>query len=158
LDVRLGEGGVLEGRVLPPPGRSAAGTIVGISRGDGYARTVRVGADGRFLFDRLIPGRYHVVRHDRELRSGPPRSFGTFGTFGTSGIGELPWSCEVFDGRTTRHDLDLSTCVVRGRLLCGADGSAALHVSLVDPASSAPALAPVAVGAGGEFTILAPAA
>ncbi|MFG0316749.1 MAG: sigma-70 family RNA polymerase sigma factor, partial [Planctomycetota bacterium JB042] len=82
LDVRLGEGGVLAGRVLPPPGRSAAGTIVGISRGDGYARTARVGADGRFRFERLIPGRYHVVRHDRELRPGPPQSFGTSGEAG----------------------------------------------------------------------------
>ncbi len=155
LDVRLGEGGVLAGRVLPPPGRSAAGTIVGISRGDGYARTVRVGADGRFRFERLIPGRYHVVRHDRELRPGPPQSFGTSGE---PGVGEIPWSCELFEGQTTRHDLDLSICVLRGRLRPGGEEATASRVSLVDPASAAAVGAPASPAVDGSFTLVAPVA
>jgi hypothetical protein len=91
------------GRRHPPRRCGRRGTIVGISRCDGFPRTQRAAAGGQFRFDNLTPGPWQVMRRDQDfdptsLRLSTSRSPGT----------PLEWSCEVSDGRTTRFDLDLS--------------------------------------------------
>jgi hypothetical protein len=111
FEVVLGKGGVLEGRVTAASGASPEGTIVGIARGDGYARTTRVGPDGTYRFEALAAGPWHIRRCEqesdrvRDIR----RSDGTDATLA---------SFEVKDGETAKCDLDLSAaeCVVEGWL------------------------------------------
>jgi len=102
ITLELGPGGVLEGRVVAPAGGRAS-TVVAISRGDGNARTQRVPAGGTFRFEGLTPGRWLVVRRETELASGSSSTSSDSSTPWR----ELPWSCEVFEGRTTIHDLVL---------------------------------------------------
>jgi len=103
LDVYVGAGGAIEGRVLAPTGRDAAGVIVGITRFDCRARTVRVGADGRFRFEQLTPGGWSVRRATKELHPGST----------TTSSGDAPTpvrfdaDCIVSEGRVTDFDLDL---------------------------------------------------
>jgi len=104
LEVAIGEGGTIAGELLLPPGKSAAGVIVGISRADGFAVTGRTDTRGRFRFEGLTPGNWYVKRCTEEIQKGWKIS--------SSGGGqkerELPWSCEVWAGHTTRFDLDLT--------------------------------------------------
>ncbi|MCY3001626.1 MAG: hypothetical protein NTV21_07470 [Planctomycetota bacterium] len=102
LEFELVRGGVIEGVVILPEGADAEGTIVGVSRGDGFVRTLRTGPDGRFRFEGLTPGPWQVLPRAQEV--GPNST--TIGI--TSGSMPIEWSCEVRDGRTTRFDLDLS--------------------------------------------------
>jgi len=104
VDVWLGDGGSIAGRVLVAAGRDAAGTIVAISRGDGFAQTVRVGREGRYSFAGLMPGRWLVRANDVELDTGSTSTITTSGR-----VRDIPWSCEVVDGRATHFDLDLRT-------------------------------------------------
>jgi RNA polymerase sigma factor (sigma-70 family) len=101
VEIELGQGGALEGRVLVPPGPDAAGTLVGVSRGDGRARTQRVGADGTFRFERLTPGAWQV----RKLES---EGTGWGMTFGGGEVPPIAWDCVVEAGGTARFDLDLT--------------------------------------------------
>lgn len=113
--VRMSGGGAIEG-VVRGPANEVAGTIVGISRHDGYPDTQRVGADGKFRFSRLTPGRWNVETVEEEAL--PPLSNLSVST-GMSSRGELPTVCEVQDGSTTRYDIDLAQqkpCTVRGEL------------------------------------------
>jgi hypothetical protein len=98
--------------VLAPPGASVAGTIVGFSRGDACAFTQRVGPDGKFRAERLMPGRWMVKRVDSEIQSGFSSSEWTKGRWK-----EIPGNCEVIEGRTTRFDLELGTAQSRHTLL-----------------------------------------
>ena len=111
FEVVLGKGGVLEGRVKVAPGASPEGTVVGIARGDGYARTTRVGPDGNYRFEALAAGPWHIRRCEQEsdLVRDIRRSDGTDATLA---------SFEVQEGETARCDLDLSAaeCVVEGWL------------------------------------------
>ncbi len=100
----LTPGGSLEGRVLAAPGETVAGTIVGLSRGDGYARTQRVGADGTFRFEHLTPGLWWLVEHDREV--GPWGSSSQ--TSGFAPHAAPPSNVVVDEGRVTHADLDLA--------------------------------------------------
>jgi hypothetical protein len=104
LRVELGAGGALEGRVLVDAGAEPAGTIVGVSRGDGRARTQVVGPDGRFRFTGLAPGRWDVRAVEGEiLPEGGSTSSSSWGPTRD----EVPWVCAVRAGETTVHDLDL---------------------------------------------------
>lgn len=130
LELRLTRGGAIEGRVITADGSSPAGTVVGISRADGHPRTRRVGPDGRYRFDGLMPGRWIVRRAEKEIsplvtntevRPGNPRP--------------LPWSCTVSEGQTTHHDLDLSgrdaAASVSGRLAFDGQPARGWRVRLV---------------------------
>jgi RNA polymerase sigma-70 factor (ECF subfamily) len=103
LTIELGHGGAIEGRVLAPPGPEAAGSIVGISRGDGHAVTQRTGPDGSFRFELLTPGNWQVRVVTEEIH--PSRSMSTSTT--ARGRPEMAWDCRVEEGRTTRFDIDL---------------------------------------------------
>jgi RNA polymerase sigma-70 factor (ECF subfamily) len=115
VDLRLTEGGSIEGAVLVPPGRNPVGTIVAIARGDGFARTTRVGPEGTFRFEHLIAGRWLVKTHDKELNERTSSSGWKSGP-----VREIPWNCEVLEGRATRFDVDLraaqAQCTVQGTL------------------------------------------
>ena len=102
LAFELVRGGAIEGVVILPAGADAEGTIVGISRGDGFPRTQRAGAGGRFRFEGLTPGNWQVLHRTDEID--PQSNSSTMST----GATPIEWSCEVSDGRTTRFDLDLS--------------------------------------------------
>lgn len=102
LTLELSAGGSLEGHVLVPDDASAQGIVVGIHHGDGRPRTLRVGPDGFFRFDHLMPGSWKVQRCEDE----PNPSSTTVGT--SSDPHEIRWSCTVEVSRTTRFDLDLS--------------------------------------------------
>ncbi|NUP94709.1 MAG: hypothetical protein HUU28_00955 [Planctomycetaceae bacterium] len=102
LAFELVRGGLIEGIVILPDGKDAEGTIVGISRCDGFPRTQRAGAGGRFRFEGLTPGNWQVLHRTQEID--PDSTSSTMST----GSKPIEWSCEVRDGRTTRFDLDLS--------------------------------------------------
>lgn len=116
LEVVLVPGGAIEGRVLVPANDSAAGRIVGISRGDGHGVTARTDAAGRFRFEHLTPGPWLVRERREEISPGSTTS--SMGA--TDEPVPLPWSCTVTDGATMRFDLDLTNAaraVLAGRLL-----------------------------------------
>lgn len=117
LEIVLWRGGALEGRVRGAQGEDVAGTIVGISRGDGFGRTARVASDGRYRFARLTPGPWQVVIRDEEIWT---NSLSTSRTSGDGISGDtIDWTCEVYEGETTFHDLELGTlarCTLEGRL------------------------------------------
>jgi Carboxypeptidase regulatory-like domain len=104
LELALGAGGAIEGRLRLPQGESPAGAIIGLSRGDGFGITRRADADGAYRFERLTPGRWLVKRCRSEILPGSTTSTST-----GRDAGELPWSCVVVEGQVTRFDLDLST-------------------------------------------------
>jgi hypothetical protein len=106
LEVALGAGGAIEGELITPGGADLGGRIIGISRADGFARTGRTDAQGRFRFERLTPGPWQVVACNAELS---PDSTTTSSSTAPDGPDPLEWSCEVLEGRTTRFDLDLRT-------------------------------------------------
>jgi hypothetical protein len=102
LELALVRGGVIEGVVLLPGGADAEGTILGLSRGDGFGRSYRAGPGGRYRFEGLTPGPWQLLQLEREI---DPQSGNTVRMRSSEPI---EWSCEVRDGRTTRFDLDLS--------------------------------------------------
>jgi RNA polymerase sigma factor (sigma-70 family) len=115
IEVALTSGGAIEGFVLVPPGGEPAGTIVAINRGDAHACTRRIGADGHFRFEHLIPGPWQVRITDREI---DPRSSESMSD-GFQSPHVIEPDCLVSEGRTTRHDLGTGAlgCVLRGSLL-----------------------------------------
>lgn len=98
----LTRGGTIEGRVLGPNGADTIGTIVGINHGDGQPVTQRAGIGGTFRFTGLTPGKWQVLLRDEEMRTDRTT------TSTTSEPVRVEWTCEVFTGRTTVHDLDLA--------------------------------------------------
>ncbi len=100
VEVELSTGGSLEGSVSLGPGRSPASVVIAVSRGDGHPHYARPGADGRYRFDRLTPGPWRVEDRDIEPEGR---------VFGMANGDEHPlrWDCEVHEGKTTVHDLDL---------------------------------------------------
>lgn len=103
FSVQLTRGGAIEGRVLTPDGRDAAGIVVGLTRFDSRPRTVRVGADGRYRFEKLTPGDWRVTLASREIV--PGQSSSSFGI--GAGAPRYESNCTVEDGGVTTFDLDL---------------------------------------------------
>ena len=100
LELALGAGGALEGRVLLEEG-SGEGAIVAVHFGDGRPRTQRAGPDGRFRFEGLPAGRCRVERVDEEVVPGTR-------TLSFGGAAETPtFDVSVREGGVTVHDLDL---------------------------------------------------
>lgn len=100
LDLQMRRGGALVGKVIPPRGRSAAGLIVGISRGDGFPKNLRTAEDGTYRFEGLMPGRWLVMALSEELVDGRSHTRTSRGSWG-----ELPWSCEVPEDGEVNFDL-----------------------------------------------------
>lgn len=128
LELALGAGGAIEGRVLMPPGESPANVIVGISRADGKAVTARSDSAGRFRFERLTPGEWFVTRSREEIS--PNR---TSSSWGGEAPEKLPFNCAVREGKVTRFDLDLTALrklTIEGRLQLGGKPAAGWRVLL----------------------------
>lgn len=137
LECALNPGGSIRGRVVRAPGRSPAGTIVAISRGDCWARTQRVDSDGVFYFEHLTPGPWQVVRVDEEIGEG--HSSSSDGLF-SSAFDEVPSNCAVAEGRETWFDLietSAPICTLEGRLDFGGLDLSTWRASLLE--TSAPA-------------------
>ena len=119
--VELGRGGQLVGRVLVPADIDPSGMIIGISCGDGFPRSQRIGPDGRYQFADLRPGLWELAPCQKEVG---PRAVAdcstSYGVDSPDPVAE--WDFEVLPGRTTVHDLDLrgaEPCILRGRIRVG---------------------------------------
>ncbi len=127
VEVALTRGGSIEGRVIPAPGQSPAGVIVGFSRGDAHAFTRRVGRDGVYRVEGLTPGPWMVERVERELHANS-----RYGEMRSGRWDEIPSNCAVDDGRTTYFDLDLgateASSVLVGELRVDGDAPGAWSV------------------------------
>jgi RNA polymerase sigma-70 factor (ECF subfamily) len=148
VELIVSAGGAIEGRVLPGPGREAVGTIVAVSRGDGFAETQRVGTDGAFSFTHLMPGRWMVSQRNEELN---PTSSSM--SWSSNAEVELPWNCEVIEGRTTRFDLAAEaapSCTLQGRIKVQ---SATLGTWNAQFANEPGAPKPVVLDADGAFEL-----
>jgi hypothetical protein len=94
-------GGAIEGRVRAKDGSTLAGSIVGVTNGDGHPRTMRSGHDGLFRFEGLTPGDWLVLACEAEYRTDVSSVSASLGD------GRIDWSCEVQAVRTTFFDLQL---------------------------------------------------
>ena len=103
VELALGRGGSLEGRVLVAPGRDPSGVIVALNRGDASPRTQRSDAEGRFHFDGLTAGRWQLARGKQDFSE---EGGGTAWSEADEPI-VLPFNCTVSEGETTFQDLDL---------------------------------------------------
>lgn len=157
LELELGAGGAIEGRLVPAQGADPTGRIIALNRGDGEPRTQHLERDGRFRFEGLLPGKWQVLAPEVELDA----------SGSVSSLGEslepvsMDWSCEVLAGETTWFELSeqREECALEGRLALGAarlEGwSAELRREV--PANEAPALElRAALDADGRFRIVAP--
>jgi len=131
LDLVLGRGGTIAGRVIVPAGQERSGHIVGLSRGDGHGFTGRTDAAGEFRFAGLTPGNWQVVWRKSEISTSSTTSSRSSGG---ERAPEIPWDCLVHDGQTTHFDLDLRAlqlATLSGRFLLGGiaprDWSVGLH-------------------------------
>jgi len=103
LELVLGAGGALEGRVRLTHGADPEGAIVGLTRGAGDERTQRVGSDGRFRFEALVPGPWRVELCSAEL-FGPIQGFSSTQNPRVEPF-ELSANCVVREGETTYVDI-----------------------------------------------------
>jgi len=103
LELVLGVGGAIEGRVRLAGGADPEGSIVSITRGDGHERTQRVGPFGDYRFDGLVAGPWRVALCDREVLDSRTTVSSTRGhrvePF------DLKPNCTVYDGQTTTFDV-----------------------------------------------------
>jgi RNA polymerase sigma factor (sigma-70 family) len=114
LELVLTSGGAVEGRVRMPLGRSPAGVIVALNRGDAHPRTQRSDEQGRFRFEGLMPGAWRLARGTLEFVEGRGST-----SHSARPPAEIEFNCQVVDGETTLQDLDLSDwepCRIRGEL------------------------------------------
>ena len=119
LLLELEQGGTLEGRVLVPAGVDPAGLIVGVSCGDGFPKTQRVGPDGRYEFHQLRPGSWEVApcRYEMGPLADDVHQRSKYGEGVESK--EPAWDCEIRAGAVTTFDLDLrdrDACVLYGQI------------------------------------------
>lgn len=152
ISIAITRGGVLRGAVIDPTGGDVSGTIVGISRGDTYGRTVRVGADGEFRFERLTPGPFEVVIREEEIL--PERN----SSVGGGPAKPIPFNCRIAEGETTVFDLHLpgEPATLNGRILIDGKAPRAWKAGLYPTANSLIAETKTDVGADGKFCLRAP--
>ncbi len=114
LELELGTGGALKGRVSLSTGEDPVGKLIVLHRGDGQVLTTRVDEHGMYLFRLLTPGSYKV-----EVASREPENRETVSPAHNKYEEEVASNCVVVDGATTRHDLhvaDPNSFVFRGRI------------------------------------------
>ena len=126
IEVSLGQGGSLEGTIRTNSGDSLGGVIVGLSRGDGYAKTLRASSDGTYRFERLLPGQYEVRLVEKEISTRTSESVSTFLVGGRQR--SWSWNALIRAGETTVHDIAAPKDVHQSAL------SVSLHVDGVPAA------------------------
>jgi RNA polymerase sigma-70 factor (ECF subfamily) len=94
FELSLGRSGRVEGVARLEDGRPAAQRVVGLSRGGRDVRTVRTDARGRFAFDAVAAGSWHVYEADALLS-------------------ESSWTSESYRGELLREWRHPSNCDVR---------------------------------------------
>lgn len=117
LELQLGAGGAIEGRVRLEGDADPEGAIVGITRGDGGERTQRVGSDGRFRFGALVPGPWRVELRSEEIY-GPPQGYSSTQSPRVKPF-DLAENCTVHEGQTTFvdvSDVEPDSLAFEGRL------------------------------------------
>jgi RNA polymerase sigma-70 factor (ECF subfamily) len=99
----LTAGGAIHGRVRALRGEEPTGVLVAASRGDANEQTMRVGTDGSFRFEHLMPGRWLVeVVVDDLSEAGA-----TFQS--AAGAPEREWNVELHADEEAFVELDLSS-------------------------------------------------
>lgn len=117
VEIHLGAGGAIEGRVRLSNGADPEGAIVGIARGDGAERTQRVASDGCFRFEALMPGPWRVELRTAET-FGPPKGYSAIQSPDVKPF-ELGENCTVYEGETSFVDVSdgtLDALAFEGRL------------------------------------------
>jgi len=117
LELVLGSGGAIEGRVLVRGGENPAGRIVAFNHGDGEPFTLRTDAEGRFRTGNIAPGKWQVLSAPEEL-TGFSTSWSSTAELEPPRDEDL-WTCTVREGQTTQVELDLrqaSSGTLDGRL------------------------------------------
>lgn len=129
VELEFPEPAALIGDVLTAEGVSPAGTIVGITRGDGHVLFQAVAEDGGFRFETLAPGPWQVLRcrvEDQEWMR-MERSWPEYDRT------DLPVDVELAPGATTRYDIDLRDelpCTVEGTLSLGREPASGWYAIL----------------------------
>ena len=103
LVFELEPGGSLTGVVVPLPGRAPTGLFVIAHRGDGREHVTRLGPDGLFSFEHLVPGRW-MVETANEYEDSPATTY----TGAREPFDELPWNVEVGAGEESFLEIDLA--------------------------------------------------
>ena len=157
IELELGRGGTLEGEVRTGTSESPADSIVGISRGDGYARTMRVGHDGKFRFEGLTPGLWSVAPNDSLLIPGTISISKQIGSRVVP-FESLEWNCEIVEGQTTFHAVGLDGTAnwsFDGHFSLSGDTSLAWTARLLAPERFFVEDSPgaVALGTNGDFKL-----
>jgi RNA polymerase sigma-70 factor (ECF subfamily) len=99
LTFELPLGGSLVGHVVRRDAEPVAGTLVGVSRGDGLVATFRVDTTGAFEFRGLEPGEWQVRRVAREALGFEPLQLVP------GGPAAPRWDVTVVEGRVAQFDL-----------------------------------------------------
>lgn len=154
--VEVTPGGTLEGEVLPPAGRDAAGLVVAGSRGDGMPVWTRVDTNGRYHLERLAPGPWRI-----EGRMEPPAAE-VLSVAMTPEEKDFGWNCTVTVGEVVRHDVDmrgLGDAQLVGRFTHDGEPARGWAATLEPPSEVRLRTAlPVAeLDGDGAFTLTAPA-
>jgi RNA polymerase sigma-70 factor (ECF subfamily) len=158
LELRLVQGGAIEGRAETAPGIDPTGFLIAFHRGDGDVRTQRLGPDGRYRIAGLTPGGWHVFPLDEELHGNRSSSSSSYHEEGAPPFEE--WSCVVIDGETTRYDLDFTNrapCTLRGELALEGRSCERWSASLErELGTGDEVLGSVLLDAQGRFELVAP--
>lgn len=114
LVFELTQGGTIHGELRALPGERPTGLIVAASRGDAHEKTMRVGPDGLFRFETLMPGPWliEVVADDMSDAGATYMS--------VEDAGPLEWNINLDEGEEEYFELDLSAmprASVQGRLV-----------------------------------------
>jgi uncharacterized GH25 family protein len=96
--------GAIEGRLLLPADETARDRVVGASRGGGRSCSVRTDAEGKFRFEKLSPGAWLLRPLAEDV---DPAGEGFEIRYAVGGASELPSTCAVRPGETTRIEIDL---------------------------------------------------
>jgi hypothetical protein len=155
-DIVLTLGGALGGRAQRRDGGDVAGAIVGISCGDGWLATARVGADGAFRFEHLAPYAWQVRPVPRENASDgfEPLAAGRRALTSSAPT----WDAQVSDGSVAHCDVfvDDDACVLHGRLLFDGEAPGAWRAELASVAEPKRAPVECALDPDGRFEARAP--
>ena len=155
LEILMGQGGALEGRVIAPSAADASGVILSFNHGDGMPITRRTGTDGRYRVEGLVAGPWLVRVAEQELHQG---SRSTSYSSGTT-LPPMEWSCRVFEGQTTVHDVHLlaeGQAQLSGLFLFGGRAASGFTASLWDyrvSVTTGDVRASTVIGGGGQFTL-----